>query len=50
MGKAIEAAYAWGYLYVTGKRCFICGRRYRWHTPWAWAVCNNTPLKIELFG
>lgn len=48
MGRVIEAAYAWGYLCFTLKRCFVW-RVYVAHLPWQMRRCNRTPLKIRLF-
>ena len=33
-------------LMVRGKRCFVCHKRYLWHTPWRWHRCLRTPLNI----
>jgi hypothetical protein len=46
--ERLVGAWQWAVLYVTGSRCFVCGRRYRWHTPWDIWRCNRTPLPIEI--
>jgi hypothetical protein len=46
--RHVVGAWHWATLIVKGSRCYVCGKRYRWHTPWESWRCNRAPLAILL--
>jgi hypothetical protein len=46
--RKLVGAWHWSTLLVGGSRCYVCGKRLRWHMPWEFYRCNRAPLAILL--